>query len=96
MITETAVLNIATEKAESFEVAFSEAQKIISSMRGYIGHELLKCLEVDNKYLLIVRWETLEDHTIGFRQSEQYKDWKKLLHHFYNPFPIVEHFFKIN
>ncbi|MGB1286994.1 MAG: antibiotic biosynthesis monooxygenase family protein, partial [Aggregatilineales bacterium] len=57
--------------------------------------ELQKCMEADNKYLLLVRWETLEAHTVGFRESAQYQDWKKLLHHFYEPFPVVEHYEKI-
>jgi len=61
-------------------------------MKGYINHELQKCLEEDNKYILLVKWETLEDHVKGFRESEQYSEWKDLLHHFYEPFPIVEHF----
>jgi hypothetical protein len=37
----------------------------------------------------------LEDHTIGFRQSAAYQEWRKLLHHFYDPFPVVEHFRKV-
>lgn len=44
-----------------------------------------------NRYLLLVNWETLEDHTVGFRGSDAYQDWKRLLHHFYDPFPAVEH-----
>ncbi len=63
-------------------------------MKGYIGHELQKCIEKENKYILIVRWNTIEDHTEGFRKSEAYKEWKRLLHHFYDPFPVVEHYKK--
>ena len=65
-------------------------------MNGYIGHELLKCIEEKNKYLLIVRWENLENHTHGFRNSADYIQWKKLLHHFYDPFPSVEHYKSID
>jgi heme-degrading monooxygenase HmoA len=61
-------------------------------MKGYISHELQHCLENEFQYILLVKWETLEDHTIGFRQSEQYQEWKQLLHHFYEPFPVVEHY----
>jgi heme-degrading monooxygenase HmoA len=43
-------------------------------------------------YLLLVRWGALEDHTESFRQSENYALWRELLHHFYSPFPVVEHF----
>jgi len=95
MITEIALLNIIPGESAKFEIAFGEAQKIISSMNGYIDHELQKCLEKENKYLLKVRWQKLEDHTVSFRNSNEYKYWKKLLHHFYDPFPVVEHYKKI-
>ena len=75
-----------------FEESFIEASSIISSMKGYINHSLNKCFEEEGKYLLLVEWETLEDHTVGFRQSKEYQEWKKQLHHFYDPFPTVEHF----
>jgi heme-degrading monooxygenase HmoA len=61
-------------------------------MDGYISHELQRCLETPGKYLLLVEWRSLEDHTVGFRQSAGYLEWKRLLHHFYDPFPTVEHF----
>lgn len=92
MILEVAVLKIKPNFNQEFETAFALASKIIASMPGYIEHSLQKCLEVENQYLLLVSWETLEDHTIGFRESEQYKIWKELLHHYYEPFPIVEHY----
>ena len=95
MITEIALLKIKPGQTASFEEAFIKAQPIIESMKGYIQHELQQCLEEDDKYLLVVRWNTIEDHTVGFRQSEGYKEWKKLLHHFYDPFPVVEHYKRI-
>lgn len=75
-----------------FEDSFKKASKIISSMDGYLSHELHRCIEDQSKYLLLVRWETLKSHTVGFRSSAKYQEWKKLLHHFYEPFPTVEHF----
>ncbi len=92
MVLEVAILNIKTGLSQEFEKAFSRAEKIISNMKGYIAHEMNKCIEQNDKYILLVRWETLEDHTNGFRQSEEYQEWKALLHHFYEPFPIVEHY----
>jgi len=92
MILEAVMLNIKFGEEQDFERAFKEACSIISSMNGYLSHELHRCLEVKGKYLLLVRWQTLEDHTIGFRESPNYQEWKRLLHHFYDPFPIVEHF----
>ena len=96
MITEFAVLYIKENESPLFENAFSEAQKIISKMKGYIEHELQKCIEEKNKYILMVRWNTIEDHKEGFRKSEEYNEWKMMLHHFYDPFPVVEHYKKIN
>ncbi len=96
MILEVAILNVKQGMAVSFESAFDEAKKIISSMNGYISHELQKCVETDNQYILLVRWKTIEDHTTGFRCSEQYQQWKTLLHHFYEPFPTVEHYQSIS
>jgi heme-degrading monooxygenase HmoA len=53
---------------------------------------LQRCIEEPDKFLLPVKWRRLEDHTIGFRQSSQYQDRKRLLHHFYDFFPTVERF----
>jgi heme-degrading monooxygenase HmoA len=92
MILEVAILKIKPGMNQQFEVAFTEAAQIIASMKGYISHDLQKCLEIENQYLLLVNWQTIDDHTIGFRQSSEYQNWKKLLHHFYDPFPTVEHY----
>ena len=79
----------------AFEKAFGEAKAIISSMRGFVSLELQRCVEARSRYLLLVRWETLEDHTAGFRGSPEYQKWRALLHHFYDPFPPVEHYEKV-
>ncbi len=92
MILEVAILNIKEGNESAFEKNFEKASSIISSMKGYINHELKKCIERDNQYVLLVNWETLEDHEQGFRNSSQYQEWKKLLHHFYEPFPEVLHY----
>jgi len=92
MILEVAILNVKKGLSLEFEVAFGKAQSIISSMNGYISHTLKKCIEENDKYILLVNWETIEDHEIGFRKSEEYQNWKELLHHFYEPFPIVQHY----
>ena len=95
MILEAVMLHVKEGMEGDYEEAFREASDVISSMKGYISHELQRCMEVERKYLLLVRWETLEDHTIGFRQSNEYQQWKKKLHNFYDPFPTVEHFEKV-
>jgi heme-degrading monooxygenase HmoA len=92
MIIEAAILNVKPGMESEFELVFKKASTIISSMKGYLSHELHRCLEVEGRYLLLVKWESLEAHTVGFRGSIEYQEWKKLLHHFYDPFPTVEHF----
>jgi len=95
MILEAAMLNVKEDLESEFEASFKKASFIISSMPGYISHELHKCIEAEGKYLLLVRWNKLEDHTLGFRGSQEYQEWKRLLHHFYEPFPTVEHFVQV-
>jgi heme-degrading monooxygenase HmoA len=92
MITEIAILKIKPNQKNHFEEKFNIAKEIISKSKGYINHEILKCIELQDQYILIVRWENLEDHTIGFRKSVAYQEWKKLLHDFYDPFPEVLHY----
>jgi heme-degrading monooxygenase HmoA len=92
MILEVAFLDVIAGQEADFETAFREASPLIASMKGYIAHELQRCLETRGRYLLLVEWESLEYHTIGFRGSREYQEWRRLLHHFYDPFPIVEHY----
>lgn len=96
MILEAVMLQVKQGMEEEYEKAFRQASHIISKMDGYISHELQRCLEEEGKYLLLVKWEKLKDHTEGFRQSSEYQEWKRLLHHYYDPFPTVEHFVKVN
>lgn len=92
MILEVAILNVKPGLAVEFEQAFRQAQSIIESMSGYVSHQLQKCVQTSGRYILLVNWQTLEDHTIGFRGSAEYQQWRALLHHFYEPFPEVEHY----
>ena len=92
MILEVAILDVISGQETEFEAAFEKAQAIISSMKGYVNHQLQRCLETENRYILLVNWETLKDHNEGFRGSPEYQEWRKLLHHFYDPFPTVEHY----
>ncbi len=92
MILEVAILNVIPGQEDDFLAAFSKAQRIISKMEGYISHQLKRCIEHSSQFILLVEWEKLTDHTVGFRESAEYQEWKSLLHHFYDPFPIVEHY----
>ncbi|WP_046178373.1 antibiotic biosynthesis monooxygenase family protein [Domibacillus tundrae] len=95
MILEAVMLQVKSGMEAEYEEVFRKASPIIASMNGYVLNELQRCIEVQGKYLLLVKWERLEDHTIGFRQSPEYLEWKQLLYRFYDPFPAVEHFQKV-
>ena len=92
MILEVAMLDVRPGQEDAFEGAFAEASPIIAAMPGYIGHELQRCIERPSRYVLLVRWETLEDHTVGFRQSPAFGEWRGLLGHLFDGAPDVEHF----
>jgi heme-degrading monooxygenase HmoA len=92
MILEIATLNVIAGREPEFETAFRKASGIIASMNGYVSHQLQRCIEHPSRYVLLVNWDSLEDHTEGFRGSVQYDEWRALLHHFYEPFPTVEHY----
>lgn len=96
MILELAILDIRPGSNPDFERAFAQAAPLIAASPGYISHELRRCVERAHRYVLLVEWESLEAHTVGFRQSTAYLQWKALLHHFYDPFPIVEHFVPVD
>ena len=92
MILEVAILNVIPKQTQSFEADFAKAQTIISQMSGFKSLQLKRCIENPSRYLLLVEWQSLTDHTEGFRQSADYQKWKALLHHYYQPFPTVEHY----
>jgi heme-degrading monooxygenase HmoA len=92
VIIEHALLPVKPGREASFERAFAEARSIIAGMPGFRGLTLSRCLERPGTYLLLVEWDRLEDHTEGFRGSPAYQEWRELLHSFYDPFPVVEHY----
>ena len=95
MILEVAILNIKAGQNEACEADFRKAQAIIAAIKGFVSISVRQCVENENQYLLLVEWERLENHTIDFRQSSEYQEWKALLHHYYDPFPVVEHYDRI-
>jgi heme-degrading monooxygenase HmoA len=92
MVLEHALLSVKRGEELAFETAFTRAKAIIASMPGFGRLTLSRCLERPSTYLLLVEWDRLEDHTVGFRGSARYQQWRSLLHHFYEPFPTVEHY----
>lgn len=92
MILEAAYLTLRPGTDAAFAEAMAAARPLIAASPGFRGIEVRPCLEQPGRYLLLVWWDRLEDHTEGFRGSDRYQDWKRLLHGFYDPFPVVEHF----
>jgi len=96
VVLELAILNVRRGQGEAFEDAFLEAQRIISASPGYRRHELRRCVETPDRYLLLVWWDSVASHTEGFRRSPAYERWRQLLHGFYDPFPEVEHYTELD
>ena len=96
MITEHALLPVISGQEEDFEAAFDRARLIIASMPGFVSLSLSRSIETPNTYLLLVQWDSLEDHTIGFRGSQPSPQGRQLLHRCYKPFPLVELFALVN
>jgi len=92
VITEHAILPVIPGRETEFVEAMGQAKAIISASPGFISLRLERCIEQPSQFLLLVQWESLEAHTEGFRGSEGYQAWRAMLHHFYDPFPVVEHF----
>jgi heme-degrading monooxygenase HmoA len=91
MVLEVAILDIKPSQEAAFERDFAKASAYISSVAGCLSHELQRCIEKKSRYILLAPWETLEAPTEGVRKSPQYSEWTKLRHHYYDPFPTVEH-----
>ncbi|MGW4806584.1 antibiotic biosynthesis monooxygenase family protein [Kitasatospora sp. NPDC004272] len=94
MILESALLDVLPGQEDAFLAAFAEARPLIAAQHGFRSLELRRCLDAgsSSRFLLQVGWDTLEDHTEGFRRSPEYGRWRELLHRFYDPFPTVEHY----
>jgi heme-degrading monooxygenase HmoA len=91
-VTEHALLPVVAGREDEFIETIERAKSIIAASPGFLSLRVERCIERPNYFLLLVEWETLEDHTSGFRGSAAYEEWRALLHHFYDPFPVVEHF----
>ena len=92
MITEHAVLEVIAGQEGAFVEAMEGAKALIAGSPGFGSLRVERCVERPNRFLLLVEWDRLADHTEGFRGSAAYEEWRTALHHFYDPFPVVEHF----
>ena len=94
MITEHALLEVIAGQEDAFVEAMNKAKDLIAASPGFVSLRVERGVERPGCFLLLVEWERLEDHTEGFRGSAAYQEWRAALHHFYDPFPLVEHFEK--
>jgi heme-degrading monooxygenase HmoA len=92
MIIEFAQLTIRPGSEKEFEAVFRAAIKVLGGSGGYLSHELRRSMEAPNRYALIVQWQTIEDHTVGFRGSPAFTQWRSLVGPFFESPPAVEHF----
>jgi len=92
VITEHALLEVIPGQEDAFLEAMDSAKVHIAGSPGFASLRVERCVERPSCFLLLVEWERLEDHTEGFRDSAAYQEWRTALHHFYEPFPVVEHF----
>jgi heme-degrading monooxygenase HmoA len=92
MVLEQALLHVRAGQERAFEEAIRAARPLIAASPGFLGIEVLPAVERIGMYLLLVQWESIADHRDGFRQSERYEEWRRLLHGFYEPMPDVIYF----
>ena len=92
MILEAAVMQVKAGDEAAFEAAMLTAAPVIAGAAGYISHELQRCVETPGRYLLLVRWETVEAHTVGFRQSAAFAEWRGIVGPFFAGAPDVLHY----
>ena len=92
MITEHAILEVKPGHHAAFEAAMRQAAPLIAASDGFLGLEVLPCIETPGRSVLLVKWTSVEAHEQGFRGSDRYQQWKTLLHGFYEPFPLVQHY----
>jgi heme-degrading monooxygenase HmoA len=92
MIFEVGILNVRPGQESAFEETLRRARPLIAATPGFQSLQVHRGIETPNRYLLLVSWRSVEDHTVGFRKSERFPEWRRLLHHFYDPPPVIEHY----
>ena len=91
-VLEHVVLPVLPGLEAEFEAAFAEARPLLEASPGFRRLTLSRGIETPNHYLLLVEWDSVDDHEVDFRGSPAYDRWRALLHEFYAPFPTVAHF----
>ena len=92
MVLELATIDIKAGTNADFEQKLKQAQAIICQSQGYLSHEFQKGIERENRYILLIKWTSLEAHNVGFRESNLFVQWRGLIGFFFEEPPTVEHF----
>ncbi len=92
MVLERAHFAVLPGAGDRFEAALGEARSVIAASPGFVSLELHRGVESPEHYLLLVEWETLADHVVGFRESDAFARWRALIGPFFAAPPDVEHF----
>jgi heme-degrading monooxygenase HmoA len=95
MVTEIAQIEIKPGNEQDFEAAVAKARAVFGRSKGFRGFELHRSIEKPQRYRLLVKWETLENHTVDFRGSENFTEWRGLVGQFFAAPPEVEHTRKV-
>jgi heme-degrading monooxygenase HmoA len=91
VILEIAQFDIRPEAVRDFEAAYAQASDVIARASGHLGHEMHRSVDTAGRYVLLVRWRTKEDHTVGFRESDLFRQWRALLQPHFATTPVVDH-----
>ena len=91
MITEIAQIDVKPGTEKDFEAAVAKARPLFLRAKGGKGFELHKSIEKPQRYRLMVKWATLENHTVDFRGSENFAEWRGLVGQYFAAPPEVEH-----
>lgn len=92
MILERAIFAIKPGSEQDFEAAMEEAKEVLAQAGGFRSFRLSRGIEQPSTYLLLIEWDTLEDHTQGFRESELFVRWRELIGSYFAAAPAVEHY----
>jgi heme-degrading monooxygenase HmoA len=93
MILEIADLRVEAAQSTAFEAALQRGvETVIAHSAGFKGYKLNRSMESPGRYVLMIFWQTLEDHTVGFRGSDAFTAWRAIVGPFFLSPPVVEHF----
>jgi heme-degrading monooxygenase HmoA len=92
MVLEIADFNVVADKQEKFADAVREGLKYVSDTPGFRTAKLTRSVETSTRFVLLIEWDSVEAHTVGFQRSENFTRWRGLIGEFFDGPPRVEHF----